>query len=296
MAVGSGTDALHLAYILAGIGPGDEVLAPVYTCAATNLPLLWLGAKIVFVDIDKETLNIDPEDVKRKITSKTKALVTADITGMPCDYEAIYEAIEDYDVHIIDDASNAIGAPNIGRMADYTTFSFMAIKHITTGDGGMITMQQENVEKAKRLRWFGIDRNKKLEALSKWNEDIDEIGYKYQMTDIAASMGMAGLDTLDDQLKRRIEMGGKEGSANWLRVEIVEERDALMKYLNEQGIQANPMYYRNDRYSVFKQFSNDCPNMDELEDKILCLPFHMGLSDNDIEIINSTIKAFYESN
>lgn len=300
VAVGSGTDALHLAYLLAGIEPGDEVLVPVYTCAATNLPLLWMGAKLVFVDIDKDTLNIDPKDVARKVTDKTKAIVTMEYDGTPCDYDAIDDALGSRDIPIIDDASNAIGAKYkgipIGSLANYTTFSFMAIKNITTGDGGMVTMSEEDVERAKRLRWFGVDRNKKLDSPSKWDEDIKEIGYKYQMTDIAASMGIAGLDTLNKQIERRREMINQyvQGfSGGWLLTIIVDDRDELMKYLNKQGIQASPMYYRNDKYKIFKEFRNDCPNMDELEDKILCLPFHMGLTNDDIDKVTSNIGKFY---
>ncbi len=313
VAVGSGTDALHLAYILSNIKPGDDVLVPNFTCTATNIPLLWMKANLIFVDIKPGTLNVDPEDIKRKITPNTKAIVTVDYAGVPCDYEEIFDIAGE--IPVIEDAAHSIGAiyreSPVGSISKFTTFSFQAIKHIPTGDGGMITMEKEFVDRARLLRWFGIDRKKKLTE-SIWKNDITEIGYKYQMTDIAASMGIEGLRSLPQQLVRRKEMydryvaGLKDcagiqlleipedrTSAYWLMTILAEERDMLQQYLRGQDIESSPMHYRNDQYSIFKKYKNDSPVMDSVENKILCIPFHMNLTNEEIDTVIDTIYAFY---
>ena len=189
IATGSGTDALHLAYILAGIKKNDEVIAPVFTCTATNIPLLYIGAKIKFADIDPNTMNISIESVKKLLTKKTKAIIIVHYGGLPCDMDELKNLAKKNNIPIIEDAAHALGAKyknkNIGNISDFTIFSFQAIKHITTGDGGMLTINNKSLlAKAKRIRWFGIDREKKQQGI--WSNDIKEIGYKYQMTDIAA--------------------------------------------------------------------------------------------------------------
>lgn len=301
VAVGSGTDALHIAYELAGIKPGDEVLTPVFTCSAANQTLLHMGAKLVFVDIDAQ-LNPDPEDMKRKITQATKAIVTVDYAGLPANYTNIQEL----GLPIVEDAAHAPGAKwrdkVVGSFSDFTTFSFQAIKHITTGDGGMVVCKnEEDAKKAKLLRWFGLDREKKLKDMRHWEGDITLNGYKYQMTDIAASMGIESLNRLSEQLDYRQKLVNKyrellppeillpipedRTSANWLMTVLVENREELMARLHDEGIETSPLHYRNDRYTIFKQFKNDCPMMDKLESKILCLPLHMNLTVEEVEFI-----------
>ena len=166
IATGSGTDSLHMAYIMAGLKKGDEVIAPVFTCTATNIPLLYIGAKIKFADCDINTMNISVESIKKIISKKTKAIVVVHYGGLPCDMDEIQKIAKKYKIPIIEDAAHALGAKYngkpIGSISDYTIFSFQAIKHLTTGDGGMLTIKNNKLEaKAKRIRWFGIDREKK---------------------------------------------------------------------------------------------------------------------------------------
>ena len=252
LTVGSGTDALHLAYLLAGVQSGDEVICPVFTCTATNLPLLYIGATPVFADIDPLTMNISVDSIRSLITDKTKAIVTVDYGGLPCDYEPIMRIAEEFGLLVIDDAAHALGAKyrnkNIGSIADFTTYSFQAIKHITTGDGGMLAIKNPALlEKGKRLRWFGIDRVAKLGGI--WANDITEVGYKYQMTDISAAMGLAGLGKIDEVLSHRkhlldlyfAELNNIPGLSNvgkyqnvdyehaaWLHTVVVENRQGLL--------------------------------------------------------------------
>jgi perosamine synthetase len=314
IAVGAGTDALHLAYILAGIEKGDEVVAPVFTCSATNIPLLYVGAKIKFADVQPKTLNIDPHHVKELVSEKTKAIVCVDYGGLPCDLKELQGIADQHGIPIIEDAAHAPGATYrgrpIGAISEFTIFSFQAIKHITPGDGGMLTLKDRGIEpKAKRTRWFGIDRSKKQMGI--WENDITEMGYKYQMTDIAAAMGLAALEEFDQTLalRRSLLSAYESGLTNipgisfvgggytdrehaaWICTVIVEKRFDFQRKLRERGIESNQVHYRNDRYSIFGGRRNDLPQMDEIEDKYLVLPLHTRMSVEDVERVCSAARS-----
>jgi dTDP-4-amino-4,6-dideoxygalactose transaminase len=313
VAVGSGTDALHLAYILAGLKPGDEVITPVFTCTATNIPFLYMGVKVVFADIDKKTLNISVKHVRQLVNEKTKAIVCVHYAGLPCDMDDLIAIAKEKNIPVIEDAAHALGATykgvSIGAISDFTMFSFQAIKHITTGDGGMLSLKDETLrQKAERIRWFGIDRTAKQNG--HWDNDIIEIGYKYQMTDIAASMGLAGLEEFDENLKYRQNLfsiyetklaavsglslvggGFKDRQhAAWLCTVLVEKRKDLQKKLREHHIESNQVHYRNDRYSIFGKRGDNLFNMDAIEDKYLVLPLHTKIREEDINKICDVIK------
>lgn len=315
IAVGSGTDALHLAYLLAGIGPGDEVISPVFTCTATNLPLLYIGAKPVFADIDPKTMNISPDSIREKITPRTKAIATVDYGGLPCEYDEIEKIAKEFNLKIIDDAAHAVGAKyrnrKIGEIADFTTYSFQAIKHITTGDGGLLAIKDPDLlAKARRLRWFGIDRVAKQGGI--WANDITELGYKYQMTDIGATMGLAGLRQIENILRHRRmllnvylqELSNVQGLYNvgseslkdkehaaWLHTILVDERETLQSKLLSNNIESAQVHYRNDMYSILGGRAEKYPNMDSIESKYLVLPLHMNVSLEDVIRITKIIKS-----
>jgi dTDP-4-amino-4,6-dideoxygalactose transaminase len=315
LTVGSGTDALHLAYMLADLKPGDEVIAPVFTCTATNIPFLYMGVKIVFADVQPGTLNIDPKHVAELANEKTKAIVCVHYGGLPCDMTELQAVAKEWNIPIIEDAAHALGATYkgvpVGSISEFTMFSFQAIKHITTGDGGMLTFKDngELMEKAKRLRWFGIDRSAKQMGI--WENDIKDIGYKYQMTDIAASLGLAALEEFDEIINLRRSLfktyeealkgisgitfvgGGYEDREHgaWLCTLIVEKRFDLQTKLREANIESSQVHYRNDRYSIFDGRRDNLPNMDAIEDKYLVLPLHTKMSIGDVERISSVIRA-----
>lgn len=313
IAVGSGTDALHLAYILADIKQGDEIITPVFTCTATTTPLLYQGAKPVFADIKPDSLNIDPESVERLVNERTKAIVCVDYGGLPADLDELQAIADRWHIPLIEDACQAHGAiykgRYIGSIADFTAFSFQAIKIVTTCDGGMLTIKNPELEdKAKRIRWFGIDRKAKLE--DRWKNDITEVGYKYQMTDVAAAMGIEAMKLLDQTLAHHRELfeayrRGLEDvpgikfigddkdhrSSCWLATVLVERREDLKRKLAEHGIESNPVHYRNDMCTVFGGRISHCPNMDAIEDKYLVLPKHYYLTVKDIKYICSVIKS-----
>ena len=316
IAVGSGTDALHLSYILAGLKPGDEVIAPVFTCTATNIPFLYMGVKIKFADIDTDTMNIDINHVSRLMTDKVKAIICVHYGGLPCEMDELKNIAEEWGIPIIEDAAHAVGAKykgvDIGSISDFTMFSFQAIKHITTGDGGMLVIKdKEMVDKAERIRWFGIDRKAKQAGI--WENDITEIGYKYQMTDIAAAMGIVSLNEFDEQskLRKNLFKTYEEGLNNcerlrivgsgytdrehaaWLFTIIVEDRYKLQEKLRENKIESNQVHFRNDRYSIFEKFidGEKFPNMDKVEDDYLVLPLHTKMTVNDVKRVCSVIQS-----
>ena len=313
ISVGSGTDALHLAYLLAGVEAGDEVITPVFTCTATNIPLLYIGATPVFADVEPNTLNIDTEHVRRLITKKTKAIVCVHYGGLPCRMDELHRIGREFNIPIIEDAAHAVGAKfngdSIGSISDFTMFSFQAIKHITTGDGGFLAIKNAALlDKAKRLRWFGIDRTKKQMGI--WENDIVDIGYKYQLTDIGAAMGLAALEEIDETLALRKRLfdryvqglqnidnvkilslpNSETEHAYWLFTIEVEGRRNLQQKLMSNGIESNQVHYRNDRYSIFGQRRVDLPEMDRIEDRYVVLPLHTRMSLDDVDRIVNVIR------
>jgi perosamine synthetase len=305
VAVGSCTDALHLSYILAGIGPGDEVIAPLFTCTATNIPLLYQGAKIRFCDVAPGSLNVDPKHVRSMVNERTKAIVVVNYGGEPINKIPMWVGCGRY-IPLIQDCAQAIGSENVVQHSDYSCFSFQAVKHVTTGDGGMLVLFPRQLDEAKRIRWFGIDRRAKLAGI--WDNDITEVGYKYQMTDIAAAMGLEGLKTLDWQIAHRralreayaVGLDGIDGislldrdpaSACWLCTVLVERREDFRRKLKDHGIESDQVHYRNDRYSIFKEFRGSFPNMDAIDGKYLCLPLHMGMEIEDVERVCEVVRS-----
>ena len=303
---GSGTDALHLAYLLAGVKSGDEVICTVFTCTASNLPALYIGATPVFADIVPSTLNIDPKHVRSLITEKTKAIVFVDYGGLPAELDELLAISKEFGIPLIEDAAHALGATYksrpVGSISDYTIFSFQAIKHITTGDGGMLMIKDPaKVEEAKRLRWFGI-----------WENDIHEIGFKYQMNDIAAAMGLAGLEEFDEVLQTRkslleayvndlaniadLEIVGapiSDDHAAWLFTVIVPDAKELRDYLFTKNIESGQVHFRNDRYTLFGGRKSLLPNMDSVESKYLVLPLHTHMNIEDVEKVCQEITGFF---
>jgi dTDP-4-amino-4,6-dideoxygalactose transaminase len=314
IAVGSGTDALHLAYILSGLKAGDEVIVPVFTCTATNIPFLYMGVIIRFADVDPETLNISVKHVRELVNEKTKAIVCVHYGGLPCDMDELHAIAKEYNIPVIEDAAHAPGATykgkQVGEISQFTMYSFQAIKHITTGDGGMLIVKDKNlVPKAERIRWFGIDRSDKQKGT--WENDITEVGYKYQMTDISAAMGLASLSEFDEILvhRQRIFEAYKTGlkgasgikliganstdrtHAAWLCTALVEkDRTGFMRALREKKIESSQVHFRNDRYSIFGGRRDDLPNMDAVEENYIVLPLHLKVTEANVNYICEVIK------
>ena len=268
VSLNSGSSALETAYDLIGIGEGDEVITTPLTCTATNLPLIARKAKIIWADIREDTLCVDPINVQSKITDGTKAVIQVHLGGVKVDVGECYGV---YKIPVVSDACQALGI----FTGDYTCCSFQAIKHITTGDGGMLVCSsEEDYKKAKLMRWFGIDREKKIKnnwqayTQRKMTFDIEVLGYKRQMTDIDAVMGIEGLKKYDNVINHRKNLfklykknlkdidGIKiiDGDVNtyWLMTVLVKRRDDFSKMLFENDIDSNIVQVRNDIYNRWK--------------------------------------------
>lgn len=313
ISVGSGTDALHLAYLLAGIQERDEVLVPLFTCTATNIPLLYIGAKLKFIDVDPKTLNVCVRDLERKISERTKAIVIVHYGGLPCDMAEIRALAEKHGVPVIEDAAHALGASYdgvpVGAISEFTMYSFQAIKHLTTGDGGLLTFTDTSLGPlARRLRWFGINREQKQKGI--WDNDITEVGYKYQLTDIGAALGLAGLEEFDETLSLRRDLykryvenlkdvphvqivddhDPRKQHATWLFTILVEDRKSCELKLRSERIESGQTHYRNDRYSIF-DCKDEFPQMDTVDDKYLILPLHTKMSLADVDRICAVLNT-----
>lgn len=311
--VHSGTAALHLALRLSGLEEGDEVITTPMTCTATNIPILYSKSKPVFADIQEKSMNIDPEDIKRKISDRTKAIMVVHWAGYPCDMAEILDIAKRHNLKVIEDAAHALGAKYqekyIGTISDYTCFSFQAIKQITSVDGGMLTMQNENdYKRAKLMRWYGLDREFKGDIY--WKYQIKEIGYKYHMNDVTATILDVQLDKFEEVLSRRksiadrylkelnnvpgltlLERKPDRVSGNWLFTVQVENRDDFQKKLADNGIESHMVHVRNDICPIFGGKRQDLPVMNKVEDKYISIPLHNHLTNDDVTKVIETIKS-----
>jgi perosamine synthetase len=315
IAVNSGTSALHLALVLSNIGEGDEVITPAQTFVATGLVVLQQGAKVVFADIDYNTGNISLESIKAKTTSNTKAIILVHWGGYPCDLDEINNYAKSKNIVVIEDAAHALGATYkgraIGSISDYTCFSFQAIKHLTTGDGGAICSRnaQKQHESIVR-RWFGIDRsNAELSHLGERLYDIKEIGYKYHLNDYGAALGLSNLVYFKNRLEARIEIANyyrnnlqnvsgielfnynsDRQSAYWLFGFHVEHRDAFISALKDKGIVASVVHLGIDHNTIFGGYDKTLVNQRKFDDSQIHIPIHDEINMEKAEYIVDVIK------
>lgn len=314
-AVNNVSSAIKIALDLAGVNPGDEVITTPQTCTWTNHPILEQYAKPVFADIQYETGNIDPDDIEKRITKKTKAIIAAHWAGYPCDIDKIHKIAKKHNLPVIEDASDSIGAKyknkHIGTLSKFTCFSFQAIKQITAGEGGILTaLDKKNFESAVRRRWYGIDRiNRKPTVEGYYDFDVNERGYGYHMTNINAAIAMANLEEYKSISKRRKETAKKyreafqkvEGvtllesrndraSANELFTMHVNNRNKFCKMMSSNGIETSIVHMRNDVYSVFGKMRKDLHNLDKFSKTNISIPIHHNLGDDDVNFIISAVK------
>jgi len=307
------TSALDLARHVCDIQNEDEVITTAMTCLATNLPFYQRGAKLVFADVKKETGNIDPEDVERKITPKTKAIVVVHWAGQPVDIEAISSISSKHNIPVIEDAAHALdskykGLP-IGQHSDFVCFSFQAIKHLTCADGGAIACKrQEDAERIRRLRWFGLDRS--IKGIQRWSQDISEGGYKYHMNNLNAAIGIEQLKNIrhlinqhklnsayyDENINnpriKKLQRDENSDSASWIYSLLTEDREDFQSYLSKNGIASDWVHVRNDQYTIFKKFKTDLPNLDYFESRLINIPVGWWLNKSDLKHITDTVNKY----
>lgn len=301
LTLNSGTTAISLALHLCGVGPGDEVISTPMTCTATNLPILHTGARIVWADVDPETGLIDPADVDRKVTTWTKAIVAVDWSGARCDYERL----RSFGVPVIQDAAHNLLYALPG--GDYTCYSFQAIKHLTTGDGGALLVPPEQYERARLLRWYGLDRTKGDSF--RCSQDITEGGWKAHMNDVAAAIGRANLKKagkmartqgihaflLSQYLAGHPSMllpPPDECSAWWLYTVRVQDPSGFIRHMEAHGIAASPVHRRNDALTCFAAFQSDLPGVTEFSSHEVAIPCGWWLTSDDLSHIVDAVWAW----
>ncbi len=296
IAVNSGTSALELAYELAGIRKGDEVITPVLTCTATNIPLVRRGAKLVFADIDTD-LNVNCKDVERRITKRTKAIIFVHFGGNNRGLREILKLGKKHGIHVIEDAAQAVGSAYWGK-SDFTCVSLQAIKTLTSGDGGfLLCKKKSDYEKARRLRWFGYDREKKHKL---GDIDLKEAGYKMHMNDISASIGLGNLRSIRPILAHRAGLQKIYKSYglfahSWLAGGFTAHYGALKMILRRHGVEMGQHHYRNDKYTVFGD-RKKLLTMDRLEGKYFFVPYHYGVSLSAAHRIGKICHRFLTKN
>lgn len=307
--VSSGTAALHLAYVLAGIGPGDEAISPNFTCTATNIPLLYCGATPVLTDIDPETFCLDLSAAYHAMTPRTKAIIAVNYGGFHVNTQKLREMAPK--AAIITDAAQSL-TYNEHDAADYICFSFQAIKHLWANAGCLVTRTSMEATIAKRLRWFGIAREAKLRG--NWENDVTEIGYKYQPTNVEAAIGLGNLTSIDERIdyRRRLLKQYREELRScrhtkvvgteqidsgihdaWLCTVTTSEFTRVTHALTKAGVEHGPVHYRNSRYTIFKKSAVIGPSngMDSVDGIYACLPIHAKVTPDDVSMICSTIKS-----
>lgn len=320
--VNSCTSALTLALKLAGVRAGDEVITTPMTCVATNTPIISLGAKIVWADVDPVDGMIDGNDVRKKITEKTKAVIAVAWGGSPPNLIMLQDICKMRGVKLILDAAHAFGAKFLGRniveFSDFACFSFQAIKHFTTGDGGALVCSNENdFKRAKALKWFGLDRDEAKDAKGnwkgqQWDVDIKEAGFKYNMNNVAAAIGLSQLPYIDGLVQKHRDNASlykelfadfaylrdadqAQGSSFWvytvnLKSNSAISRDELLSKLNEEGIGAGLVHVPNDNYTCFKDFKTHLPGVAEFSAHQFSLPCGWWLNEEDVRFIANRVK------
>ena len=325
VAVCNGTAALHAAMFAMGIGPGDEVIVPPMTFVSTANCIVFQGGTPVFSDIDPDTLLIDPALIEEKITPRTKAIIAVDYAGQPCNYDSLRNIAEKHGIYLIADACHALGAKYkdkmVGSLADMTIFSFHPVKHITTGEGGMVVT--DNEELSARIRLFrnhGIATDyKQRDKQSTWFYEMSELGYNYRITDFQCALGLSQLKKLPKTLEIRRKIASRYddvfASMPTIRPLALEKhvlhayhlyvvkldfeaigsnRASLFHKLRNKGVGANvhyiPVHLQPYYRKHFGTHSGLCPATEKAYEKILSIPLFPGMTDEDINRVIAVIS------
>jgi len=321
------TSALHLSLAASGIGRGDEVITTPFTFAATANVIVHCGAKPVFCDIDRQTYNIDTEQIRNKITKRTRAIIPVHFAGYPCDLKSIYRIAGKYGITVVEDAAHALGSAidgkRIGSFPGITCFSFYATKSITTGEGGCVALRDKKLaRKIRVLRFHGIDRDawKRYAKGGRWKYDIVEAGYKNNMTDVLAAIGIAQIKRADSFIKLRQKISARYGSAfkglagfqtPAADKDIVHSRHLYPCLIekNEFGMDRNKFIVSMDRVGVgtsvhyiplhlhsfyrkkYGYKKGDFPVAEEIGGKIVSIPLYSKMTDTQVDRVITAVKS-----
>lgn len=330
VALNSCTAALHLSLLGLDIGKNDEVITTPFTFAATANTIINVGAKPVFADIRADTYNINPDEIVKKITSKTRAIIPVHYGGQPCEMDEIIKIAKEHDLYVIEDAAHAIGAKyknkKIGTIGDVTCFSFYAIKNITTGDGGAIATNNKKLsEKIRKLSLHGINKNawNRYSSKGNWYYEVEYPGYKYNLTDIQSAIGLVQLPKLDNFIERRREIsemynhGFEKNDAittpftskdvyhakhlypilvNGLNI----NRNDFIEELKEMNIGTSvhfiPMHYHPFYKKTFKYKKGDFPITENVFKNLISLPLYPDMSNANVNYVIKCVKKIANKN
>ena len=329
IAVSNGTAALHAAMFAAGITKGSEVITTPFTFVATSNAVKYMGGDVKFADIRPDTYNINPAEIVKKITKQTKAIIAVDFAGQPCDFDEINAIANEFNIPVIEDAAHSLGATykknKVGSICTLTTFSLHPVKHITTGEGGLITT--DNEEFAERMRLFrnhGIALDhKKREMKNSWHYDMSHLGFNYRLTDIQCALGISQLKKLDLWVQRRKEIAKRysdsfanlkeiiipftanDRDSSWhlyviqLNAEFLKvDRNEIFKALRAENIGVNVHYipvYWHSYYENLGFPKGLCPVTEKIYKNILSLPMWPGMTDTDVEDTISAVHKVIEA-
>ncbi len=307
----NGTVAIHLALVALGLGSGDEVIVPTFTYIASANPILQVGAKPIFVDSKRDSWQVDPEDIKAKITPKTKALMVVHLYGHPCDMDAIMKIAKEHNLFVIEDCAEAIGSEykgkKVGSFGDVSCFSFFGNKTITCGEGGMVLTNSDYL--------YGRLVHFKGQGLAKYREYWhDTMGYNYRMTNIQAAIGLAQFEQIDKFIEKKQKLAqwyktklknlpikfhdaiGNVKHTYWMCSILVaseEEREALRNYLKEQGIETRPTFYPIHTMPIYAQKYERHEVAEDIALRGINLPSYPALEEKDIDYICEKLEEFY---
>lgn len=300
LATSSGTGALHIAFELAGAGPGTEIITTSMTAEPTNTAILQVGAMPVFADVNPLTGNLDPQSVESLITERTKAICVVHYAGYPGELDELRRIADAHGVALVEDCAHALGASfdgsSVGTYGDFSIFSFQAIKHMTTVDGGMLVVKdQRQVAEAKRLRWFGMTK-----GVPRTEVDIRRLGYKYNMTNVAGMIGLKQLAGIDALLARHISNGrffdsallsvpgiepaaipGGAEPSYWLYTLLADDSSDIERRLADVGVAASKLHRPNHYHSIFKPFRREMPGLDTFYRRLVHIPCGWWVDDED---------------
>lgn len=322
-ALNSGTAALHLALALLDLKPGDEVIVPTITFVSTAHVVEYCQANVVFADVEEDTLCANIDDIRRKITDRTRAVMPVHYGGHPCDLDALQEAIGKREITVVEDGAHACGAlykgKKIGSISPLTCLSFHAVKNLTCGEGGAVLTDNDVwAKRLRQLRWMGISKdtftrtgNDRVYAWQYW---VNELGYKYHMHDISAAIGIVQLKRLEENNKKRraivqryneaflehtwIETPKEEkyASSSWHIYHIkVPERDRLVAHLKRKGIAPGVHYYPIHMHPYYAGHNAQCPIAEEIWKRILSLPMFPDMTDRQIDRVIEAVVSFEKS-
>ena len=324
----SGTAALHAAAFAAGLGPGDEAITTPLTFAATANCVLYQGAKPIFSDVSPDTLNLDPDQVRARITPRTKAILAVDYAGHPADLDAFLKLADQHGLVLIEDACHALGAEyrgrKVGSLLHMTVFSFHPVKHLTTGEGGMVTTESlRYAETLRRFRNHGISSEaRQRESTGRWHYDMVLLGFNYRLPDIACALGLSQIERLTSNLQKRRQIAARYTSIfrnmpcvivpsvrddvnpAWhlyaIRVvpdQFCASRDEIIGALRAENIGANvhypPVHLHSYYRKKFGHKSRDYPIAETASEQLISLPIFQAMTEKDVQDVIEAVEKIH---